>query len=97
MDNLDFPIEFLYGALAIVGGVARYLNSFINGSPFRLSLFLASGIVSGFSGFMFALLGQSLAFPPSVLWVMAGTGGFFGDQTLKFIMETLTKKTIETR
>lgn len=84
---LDLPIEFLWGALAIAGGVARYLNGFANGQPFKLSVFIASAFVAGFSGYMFALLGASLHFAPQFIYIMAGVGGFMGEQTMKLIWE----------
>ena len=93
MDPLKhLPIELLFVAVAFFGGIARYLNSYTNGAPFKLGIFIASGLVAGFSGWMFALFGVSLQLPEPMLFVMAGTGGFFGEQTLKFIMEQLTKK-----
>ena len=88
----QLPIEIFFVAIAFCGGIARYLNGFTNGVPFRFSIFVASGIVAGFSGWMFALFGQTLQMPQGMLFVMAGTGGFFGEQTLKFLMEYLTDK-----
>ena len=86
------PIEIIFVSVAIAGGCARYLNGFTNGIPFKLSIFIASGLVAGFSGYMFALLGISMQFPSPMLFMMAGTGGFFGEQTLKYIMEYVTNK-----
>jgi hypothetical protein len=88
----EVPVEVIYGALAVTGGVARYLNSFVNGQKFKFSIFIASAVVAGFSGFMFALLGGTMNLPQPLISVMAGVGGFFGDQTLKFIMEYIVKK-----
>ena len=83
-----FPVEILYGLIAIFGGIARYLNSFANGGPpFRLSILFASTIAAGFSGFMFALLGESLNLPYPMPHIFAGLGGFFGEQTLKLMLE----------
>lgn len=83
-------LQFVYGLVAICGGVARYLNSYASGKQhFSMPIFLASAFVSGFSGWMFAILGTSMQFPESIVYIMAGTGGFFGDQTMKFIMEYL--------
>jgi hypothetical protein len=90
----NLPVEFIFVTLAVFGGCARYLNGFTNGVPFRFSIFIASGLVAGFSGYMFALLGTSLDFPQTMLFMMAGTGGFFGEQTLKFVMEYITHKSI---
>lgn len=92
-ENLKhFPAEFLYGVLAVMGGCARYLNSFASGKPFKLSIFLASAFVAGFSGYMFAVLGETMAMPSQMLFVMAGIGGFFGEQTMKLILEYTTGK-----
>lgn len=88
-----FPIEVFYGFIAIAGGIARYLNGYANGQKFKLSIFLASGFVAGFSGYMFALLGTTMNMPTPFLFMMAGIGGFFGEQTLKLIMEYITKRT----
>lgn len=88
MKNLPIdPLQFIYGAIAVIGGVARYLKGFSDGAPFSLPVFFASAFVSGFSGYMFALVGLSLALPEPMLFIMAGVGGFFGDQTMKLIYE----------
>lgn len=86
------PIEIIMTALAIFGGVARYLNGYINGQGFKLSLFISSIVVSGFGGLMFGLLGLALDAPMYMLLVMAGLGGHFSDQTLKFIYELVKNK-----
>jgi len=93
MKNFEhFPIEFVYGIVAIAGGVARYLSVYSQGGKFKIGLFLASSFVSGFSGYMFALLGVSLNLPQPFLFMMAGVGGFTGEQTMKFLLEHITKK-----
>lgn len=81
------PIQFIYGAIAICGGVARYLNGYSDGAPFSVGVFLASAFVAGFSGWMFALIGQSMSMPDSIVFIMAGSGGFFGEQTMKLVLE----------
>ncbi len=90
MNNWHFPIDpiqFVYGAVAICGGVARYLNSFSKGQPFNFGILLASSFFSGFSGYMFALIGLSMNLPEPILFIFAGIGGFFGDQTMKLVLE----------
>lgn len=88
----QFPVEAIYGLLAVGGGIARYLNGYANGQKFHLSILVASALVAGFSGYMFALLGVTMSMPQPMLFVMAGVGGFMGEQTLKFIMEYLGTK-----
>ena len=86
MEHFNFT-SVIYGAVAVAGGVARYLKGFTDGTPFDWKIFLASAFVSGFSGYMFALMGESMNMPDSVLFIMAGVGGFFGDQTMKLVYE----------
>ena len=92
MDYLkNLPIELLLVLLAISGGCARYLSAYTTGTPFKLSMFLASGAVAGFTGYIFAVFGASMALPQHMLFVMAGIGGFFGEQTMKFVLESVIK------
>lgn len=87
------PVQFVYGAIAVCGGIARYLSGVSkDGTHFNLGMFFASAFVSGFSGWMFATMGLSLNMPESIIFMMAGTGGFFGDQTMKLIMEFITTR-----
>lgn len=99
MKMIDFhnlPAAFIaavtFGSVAIIGGIARYLNGYINGVPFRFAAFMASAFVSGFTGYMLALVGLAMNFPEPMLFIMAGTGGFLGDQAMKFIMEFISGK-----
>lgn len=86
------PIELIWAMIAIFGGIARYLNAYVEGQKFKVSIFLASAFVAGFSGFMFALLGDSLQMPGPITHIMAGVGGFFGEQTMKLIFEIMSKR-----
>lgn len=88
----QIPIELVYGVIAIIGGAARYLNSFTTGTPFKLSIFAASCFAAGFSGWMFAILGDSMHLPLPMPHIMAGLGGFFGDQTMKMMLEVFSKR-----
>lgn len=85
--------QFVFGAIAVCGGMARYLNDYAHGKPFELSLFLASTFVAGFTGWLFATVGQSLNMPQTMVFIMAGTGGFFGEQTMNAIREYVTFRT----
>lgn len=92
LDKLvHLPVEIVFVFIAIAGGTARYLTGFTHGVPFKLSIFLASASVAGFTGYIFAVFGATMALPENMLFVMAGTGGFFGEQTMKFVLEQVTK------
>lgn len=92
------PIQIIYATVAIAGGCARYLNSYAEGQKhFKISIFLASGFVAGFSGLMFALMGDSMNLPNPLPNIMAGVGGFFGEQTMKLVMEYVSKKSTPTQ
>lgn len=86
------PVHIIYGAIAICGGVARYLVGTKNGVPFKFSIFAASAFVAGFSGWMFAQMGLSMNLPPTMVFIMAGTGGFMGEQTMRLIAEWIQTK-----
>lgn len=89
----EIPIQFIYVLVAVIGGVARYANSFSEGkAPFKISILFASAFTAGFSGFMFALVGDSLSMPNPISDIMAGVGGFFGEQTLKLVLEYVSLK-----
>lgn len=92
MDNFDFkhiPLEAALVIIAIFGGTARYLNGYVNGQGFKFTVFVSSVIVSGFGGLMFGWLGTTLNFSSPMLLMMAGMGGYFSEQTLKFIYEII--------
>lgn len=90
--HLADPTTFLYGIIAVFGGIARYLRGYVDGIPFSAGIFFASSFISGFGGWMFATMGESLSMPTPILFVMAGIGGFFSDQTLKLIFEYVQGK-----
>lgn len=87
-----FPIEWFYIVLAAAGGASRYLQQYVNGQPFSISIFSANIVLSGFSGFMFAVFGQTMNLPPQMLYVLAGVGGFMGANTLEFLSALLKAK-----
>jgi hypothetical protein len=88
----EFAGTIAFSFIATMGGIARYLNGYTNGVPFKLSIFCASAFVAGFSGLMFAYLGEAMSMPKVMLFVMSGVGGFFGEQTMKLILEKVNKK-----
>jgi len=93
MDNfIQTHASFVYGFVAIVGGCARYLVGYTEGKRFNFRIFTASAFVSGFSGWMFALMGLSLGMPQYFIYIMAGVGGFMGEQALNLIVEYVNTK-----
>lgn len=86
------PIELIYGILAIAGGISRYFNDYNRTGKFAWKHFITSVFISGFSGYMFALLGISMDMPQPFLFMMSGIGGFMGEQAIKFLSEYITKK-----
>lgn len=92
MEHLkELPAQLIYIILASVGGMARYLNEYKDKGKFSLALFCASAFMAGFSGLMFALVGDSLSLPNPMPHIMAGVGGFFGDQTMKLVLEYVSR------
>lgn len=76
-----FNEEFIWVILALFGGLARYLDTYLKGSEiFSISRMIATIIVCGFSGFMVAEL-MLLLYPNWALW-SAGIGGYAGVEAL---------------
>jgi hypothetical protein len=90
--SIELIVQLLYGAVAVCGGIARYLRGYVDGMPFSFGVFIASAFISGFGGWLFALIGQSMNLPQSIIFAMAGIGGFFSDQTLKLTFEYVSGK-----
>lgn len=90
--TIEILIQLLYGSIAVAGGVARYLRGYVDGIPFSFGVFMASAFISGFGGWIFALLGQSMSMPQTIIFAMAGVGGFFSDQALKLVFEYMAGK-----
>jgi len=89
--HTELPASASYGIIAIAGGVARYLRGFVDGKKFKLTVFVASGFVAGFSGLMFAFFGIEMGVHQTTIYIMSGVGGFFGEQTMKLILEHFEK------
>jgi hypothetical protein len=86
-----FP-EVMWAITAVIGGFARHLSLYIRGDKavFRVSMFLANGFVSGFSGYMFAQVMLNLH--PEWVLVAAGIGGYLGAETLEIIINFFKRK-----
>jgi hypothetical protein len=83
-------IHLLYVTTAMFGGVANYLQLYLKGHKFEALKLMASAMVSGFSGYMFAQ--AMLLISPRWAFVAAGVGGFMGDKTMDYLFNFLARK-----
>ncbi len=90
------PFQQLFGELAwvilaMIGGVARYLDGHIRGTvSFKWGLAATHALVSGFSGYMVAQV--ALKLQPDWALIAAGVGGYLGTQGLDFISAVLKQR-----
>ena len=84
--------ELLYVLVSAMGGVAKYLNEYLAGGKFHWGLFVANIVLSGFSGLMFKLFGESIGLNHNILFMFAGVGGFMSSSSLNLLANVLTKK-----
>lgn len=89
------PTEIIYVAVAATGGIARYLQHYLNEDKFIWPHFVAHVFVSSFSGYMFYQFAVNIfGFPPSSIAIFAGIGGWMGVEALK-MLETVIKKRLD--
>lgn len=87
------PTEMIYVAVAAFGGVARYLQFYLNEGAFAWQHFIAHVLVSSFSGYMFFQFASNvLNFGDNTIPVIAGLGGWMGVEALKMMEGILRKK-----
>jgi hypothetical protein len=87
----DFTADIAWVLIAMIGGVARYLDQYVRtGVAPRLGLLFAHTVVSGFSGYMVAQ--TVLRISPDWALVAAGVGGYLGTQGLDWISSLFTEK-----
>lgn len=80
------PTEILYVTIAAAGGMARYLQHYLNDGEFSIAHFLSHIFVSSFSGYMFYQFAVNiLGLPEATVAVCAGLGGWMGVEALKMI------------
>ena len=85
--------ETIYVLVSAMGGVAKYLNEYMNTGKFHLGMFVANIFLSGFSGIMFKLFGESLGLNHNMLFMLAGVGGFMSSSALSLLANVVAKKT----
>lgn len=83
--------ELAWVLLAMAGGVARYLDSYLKGSAIpKWGMMLGHALVSGFSGYMVAQV--ALKFQPDWALICAGVGGYLGTQGLDLLAEVVRRR-----
>lgn len=90
---IKIGVELIWVLVAMLGGVARYLDSYIRtGSSPKFGLMVAHAAVSGFSGYMVAQ--TVIQFSTQWALVAAGVGGYLGTQGLDWLATVLRDKVI---
>lgn len=80
--------EIIWVVLAMIGGIARYLDTYIKvGTAPKPGILGANALVSGFSGYMVAQVALQVA--PDWALVSAGVGGYLGTQGMDWLSEIL--------
>jgi len=80
-----------WAVIAVLGGVARYLDSFLKGQTVPTwSRMIAHAFVSGFSGYMVAQ--ATLLIKPEWAFIAAGIAGYLGTQALDMTADLLKKR-----
>lgn len=83
--------ELAWVLLAIMGGIARYLDSYLkSGDSPKFALIIAHAAISGFSGYMVAQI--MLKVQPDWALIAAGIGGYLGTQGLDLVAEQVKKR-----
>lgn len=87
------PVEVMYVTIAAIGGIARYLQNYLNDGKFAVRRFMASIVVSSFSGYMFYQFALHLLnIPDNMVGVFAGIGGWMGVEAMKVIDSLIVEK-----
>lgn len=88
------PDEILIVGVAMMGGVSRALNEFLNETGhFTGGRLLANLVIGGFAGYVFAQFGTLMFDPHSkMIVVLAGIGGWGGGKTLDRLGKHLERK-----
>lgn len=92
------PTEIAYVLMAAIGGVARYLQVYLNEGKFAWQHFIAHTFVSAFSGYMFFQFGSNvLQLGDNYMPIMAGLGGWMGVEALKMLELFIKRRWFNTK
>jgi len=89
----QFPTwnDAVWAIIAILGGVARYLDGFLKGQQTPTwSRIIAHAFVSGFSGYMAAQM--ALLIKPEWAFIIAGMAGYLGTQALDIVADIIKRR-----
>jgi LydA holin phage, holin superfamily III len=91
MFDYKLPNDLIWIIIAVLGGVARYLNKFLAGEEtVSIGRVLATVFVTGFCGYMTAQV-MMLMYPPWTV-IGAGIGGWAGTQIMDTMVQFLKFK-----
>jgi hypothetical protein len=82
---------FKHVGIAAVGGVAKYLNEYIKGSPFNWKICAAKFIVCGFIGFVFAQF--FTVYKTEYAYVASALAGYAGTEIFDTAVHALARAT----
>ncbi len=74
----------------MAGGIAHYLQSFIDTGRFQWQVLAAQSVVSAFSGFMFAEFTIAIGLSLQAAFCAAGAGGYLGTRVMEIIVHRLS-------
>jgi hypothetical protein len=90
---IGYTAPIMWLLLAMAGGVARYLDSYLRtGVMPKVGILFAHTLVSGFSGYMVAQV--LLRIHPDWALVAAGVGGYLGTQGLDWAATAIKNRAL---
>lgn len=89
MDSKTFLNQIIIAIIATLGGIARYLNDYMNGAKFVLLMFVVNAIVSCFTGLIFGLLATGWGLDQHYVWAISGIGGSWGFHGIVFLRQVI--------
>lgn len=93
VNNNSFPSlnDLSWALIALMGGVARYLDGFLKGQQTPTwSRIAAHAFVSGFSGYMVAQV--AVLIKPEWSFISAGVAGYLGTQALDMVADLMRQR-----